>query len=174
MNWTQWQNLTDYRIYTKSGSDGSFVWQKTLAALTYTMKKCKDTDQKKYPFATGETYQFRVRAVYPDGTCSDYSNVLSITFQPNDTANTTTANDVTPTTETSETTESTEPASTETTTEVQQTESQPTETGTESTGTETQPTETGTESTGTETQPTETGTESTGTEIQPTEAGTEN
>ena len=173
LNWTQWQNLTDYRIYTKSGSDGSFVWQKTLAALTYTMKKCKDTDQKKYPFATGETYQFRVRAVYPDGTCSDYSNVLSITFQPNDTANTTTASDVTPTTETSETTESTEPASTETTTEVQQTESQPTETGTESTGTETQPTETGTESTGTETQPTETGTESTGTETQPTETGTE-
>ncbi len=173
LNWTQWQNAEKYRVYTKAETDSSYERQKTLTAFTYTLGSYKDTAGTKITFATGETYQFRVRADFGDGTYSKYSNVVSITFQPNDAANTSTVSDVTSDTESSETTESTEPVPTETATEVQQTESQPTETGTESSSTETQPTESGTESSGTETQPTESGTESSGTETQPTESGTE-
>ncbi len=183
LNWTQWQNAEKYRVYTKAETDSSYERQKTLTAFTYTLSSYKDTAGTKFTFATGETYQFRVRADFGDGTYSKYSNVVSITFQPNEAVSATGISDMDTGTETSDTTESIEPISTEATTEVQQTESQATETGTENSSTEIQPTEAGTEGPNTETQPTEagtetqateTGTKNSSTETQPTEAGTEN
>ncbi len=91
LNWTRWQNEVKYRVYCKPDVAGSrFVRIKTLSALTYSCRKYIDGTGAKPEFAVNETYCFRVRAYFGDGTYSKYSNVvtLDITHEFNNAATT--------------------------------------------------------------------------------------
>lgn len=75
LNWTQWQNTIKYRVYCAAASESSYTRMKTLDGLTYS-----STGYGNVTFRVGETYRFRVRADFGDGTYSKYSNVVEFTI----------------------------------------------------------------------------------------------
>ncbi len=177
LNWSQWQNVVRYRVYCTPESVGSYVRIKTLDALTYSCSKYKDAAETSIDFAEGETYLFRVRAEFGDGTFSKYSNIITVKFLPNEEVNPVGMEEEQPEDEfAGQTTPDTEAAETESA-ETTETEAAETESA-ETTETETTEAEAGTEETGTaEPEPeTETETEGTGTaepETETAEPGTE-
>lgn len=150
-NWTQWQSATKYRVYGTTEADNSFVRMKTLDGFTYSCSKYRDPSETSVDFAVGETYLFRVRADFGDGTYSKYSNIITITFQPNEEVNPTGMEDEQPNDEDTGTSAETETAEPTTETEATVTETVEPTTETETAGTETVEPTTETEAAETET-----------------------
>lgn len=76
LNWTRWQNATDYRIYCKPLSSGSYIRTANVKnALTYSCMRYRDLNAEGKPYFDFEsgTYAFRVRAVLANGY-SPYSD----------------------------------------------------------------------------------------------------
>ncbi len=80
MDWTGWPNAYRYRIFYKKLADTEYIRKKNIEGTTYSMEQYKDAAGVLSDFVIGETYCFRVRAVYSDGTLSDFSNVFELTI----------------------------------------------------------------------------------------------
>lgn len=81
MNWSRWQDATNYYVSCTPASAINYERQKEVAGLTYSCTQYKNPDRVMTDFTVGEAYYFRVRAKLGDNTYSKYSNevVLFIT-----------------------------------------------------------------------------------------------
>lgn len=83
LNWTPWETDVTYRVYCLPNPDGAYRWLKTLQDLTYSPTGYRlEANGQIYPFEYGQTYRFRVRADFGNGTYSQYSNVAEAVITP--------------------------------------------------------------------------------------------
>lgn len=80
LNWGQWPNASRYRVFYKTEAAAEYIRINKVEATSYSMSKYKDPQGNLLDFVIGGVYCFRVRAVYADGTLSDFSNVVRLTI----------------------------------------------------------------------------------------------
>lgn len=75
LNWTQWPNETEYRVYCAPKTTNIYKRIKIINSLTHTTYRYKDAAGNNVVFEMGQTYYFRVKAA----SGNYYSNTLEFT-----------------------------------------------------------------------------------------------
>ncbi len=79
LSWTKWPGTDRYRIYCKPKAATKYTRITTVNGLTYSGTQYKDDQNQMKDFVIGESYSFRIRADFGDGTYSKWcSNVVEI------------------------------------------------------------------------------------------------